>query len=68
MDFISCIFGLGGKFSNKKTTSDLSPECIKIIKLKEEIQILLQGDKYIPKSEYAEVIPTYKDTVQNFMV
>lgn len=68
MDFISRIFGLGEKFSNKKTTSDLNPECIKIIKLKEEIQMLLQGDKYIAKSEYAEVTPTYKDTVEYFRV
>jgi len=62
------MFGLYKKFSNKKTTSDLSPECIKITKLKEEIQILLQGDKYIAKSEYAEVAPTYKDTVEYFRV
>ncbi len=68
MDFISHIFGLDKKFSNKKTMSGLNSECIKITKLKEEIQILLQGDKYIAKSEYAEVIPTYKDTVEYFRV
>ncbi len=68
MSFISRILGLGEKLSNKKATSDLSPECIKITKLKEEIQILLQGDKYIARSDYAEVTPTYKDTVEYFRV
>ncbi len=68
MSLISCILALGEKLSNKKATSDLSPECIKITKLKEEIQILLQGDKYIARSDYAEVTPTYKDTVEYFRV
>ncbi len=68
MSLISRILALGEKLSNKKATSDLSPECIKITKLKEEIQILLQGDKYIARSDYAEVTPTYKDTVEYFRV
>lgn len=68
MSLISRILALCEKLSNKKATSDLSPECIKITKLKEEIQILLQGDKYIARSDYAEVTPTYKDTVEYFRV
>lgn len=68
MSLISRILALGEKLSNKKATSDLSLECIKITKLKEEIQILLQGDKYIARSDYAEVTPTYKDTVEYFRV
>ena len=68
MDFISRILGFGNKLSRKKTTSDLSPECVRITELKEEINALLRGVKYIAKSEYKEVIPTYKDTVEYFRV
>lgn len=68
MDFISRILSFGEKFSRKKVVSDLSPECIRITKLKNEILSLLRGDKYIAKREYANVIPEYKDTVDYFRV
>ncbi len=68
MDFISRLMIFREKLSRKKTISDLSPECIKIMELKEEIHALLRGVKYIAKSEYSEVIPAYKDTVEYFRV
>lgn len=68
MDFISRIFSFTDTLLHKKTISDLSPECIKIMELKEEIYALLRGIKYIAQSEYSEVIPTYKDTVEYFRV
>ncbi len=68
MDFISRIVSFGEKLSRKKTISDPSPECLKIMELREEINALLKGLKYVAKSEYAEVLPTYKDTVEYFRV
>lgn len=68
MDFISRIVSFGEKLSHKKTISDPSPECLKIMELKEEINALLKGLRYVAKREYAEALPTYKDTVDYFRV
>lgn len=68
MDFISRILSFGDKLSRKKTISNLSPECVRIIELREEINALLKGIDYVAKSEYNELIPTYKDIVEYFRV
>ncbi|MDD3140315.1 MAG: UvrD-helicase domain-containing protein [Lachnospiraceae bacterium] len=68
MDFISRILSFGDKLSRKKSISELSPECVRIIELRKEIGVLLKGNDYVAKSEYNELIPTFKDTVEYFRV
>lgn len=68
MDFISRILSIGDKLSWKKPISELSPECVRIIELRKEIGVLLKGNDYVAKSEYNELIPTFKDTVEYFRV
>lgn len=68
MGFISRIFRFSEKLSGKKTISELSPECVRILELRKEINTLLLGNDYIAKSEYIDLIPAFKDTAEYFRV
>lgn len=68
MDFISRILNFSDKLSRKKPNTDLSPECARIIELRKEIDSLLTEKDYVAKSEYIELIPDFKDTVEYFRV
>lgn len=68
MDFISRIMSFGEKLARKKNVSDPSSEYLKIMELKEEVSALLRGIKYVARSEYQEMLPSYKDSVEYFRV
>lgn len=68
MDIFSRVMRFGEKLGRKKIQSEPSSECIRLYELQDEINALLKGDNYVARSEYAEVIPTYKETVEFFRV
>ena len=68
MDFFSRIISLGEKLGRKKTTFNPSEECLKIKTFNEEVNLLLSGIKYVAKSEYAAMVPAYKETIDFFRV
>ncbi len=68
MDFFSRIVSLGEKLGCIKTTINQSEECLKIKTFNEEVNLLLSGIKYVAKSEYAAIIPAYKETIDFFRV
>ncbi len=61
------MMSLGEKFGRKKF-SEPSSECIKICKLQDEINKLLNGESYVARSQYAEMLPAYKENVEFFRV
>lgn len=67
MNFFSRMMSLGEKFGRKKI-SEPSSECIKICKLQDEINKLLNGESYVARSQYAEMLPAYKENVEFFRV
>lgn len=68
MDFFSRMMSFGEKLGRKKIKSEQSPECIRIYELQDELNTLLKGTKYVARSEYAEIIPAYKELVEFFRV
>lgn len=62
MDFFSRIMSFGEKLGQKKIKSEPSSECIRIYELQDEINALLKGNNYVARSEYAEVMPVYKES------
>ena len=68
MDFFSRVMSFGEKLGRKKIKPEPSSECIRIYKLQDEINALLKGNHYVARSEYAEIIPVYKDIVEYFRV
>ena len=68
MDFFSRVMSFGEKLGRKKIKSEPSSECIRIYELQDELNALLKGAKYVARSEYAEIIPAYKELVEFFRV
>ncbi len=68
MNLISRILNIADKLPQKKIISELNPECEKLIELRKEIDILLNSNVYVAKSEYLGLIPIYKDTIEYFRV
>ena len=68
MDFFSRIISLGKKLGRKEIKTEPSSECLKIYELQNRIEILLKGINYVARSEYAQLIPEYKETVEFFRV
>jgi hypothetical protein len=68
MDFFSRIINLGKKLGRKEIKTEPSSECLKIYELQNRIEILLKGINYVARSEYAQLIPEYKETVEFFRV
>ncbi len=68
MDFFSRIISFNEKLGLKKTVLNPGEECLKIMTFKEEVSVLLSGINYVAKSEYSEMIPAYKETVEFFRV
>lgn len=68
MNFFSRILNFGEKLGRKKTKFEPSSECIKIYELQDEINALLKGNHYVARSEYAEIVPAYKEIVEFFRV
>ncbi len=68
MDFISRLLSFRTKLTSKNAILEQSPECIKVKDLEKQIQKLLQKEKYVAKSEYADIISNQKDTVAFFRV
>ena len=58
----------GEKLGRKKIKAEPSSECIRIYELQDELNALLKGTEYVARSEYAEIIPVYKDIVEYFRV
>lgn len=68
MDFFSRMMSFGEKLGRKKSKSESSSECIKIYELQDKLNALIKGTKYVARSEYAEIIPVYKEIVDFFRV
>lgn len=68
MDFFSRMMSLGQKLGRKKIKPESSSECIRIYQLQDEINALLKGNNYVARSEYAEIIPVYKEIIEFFRV
>lgn len=68
MDFFSRIIRMGEKLGQKKTAFELSEECLRINSFNDEVNALLSGIRYVAKSEYAAMIPDYKETIDFFRV
>lgn len=62
------MMSFGEKLGRKKIKSELSSECKRIYKLQDEINALLEGNHYVARSEYAEIIPVYREVVEFFRV
>ena len=58
----------GKKRAQQKIKPEPSSECIRIYELQDELNALLKGTEYVARSEYAEIIPVYKDFVEYFRV
>lgn len=68
MEFFSRMMNLSKKLRQKRREFEPSSECIRIYKLQDEINAVLKGTHYVARSEYAEIIPVYKETVEFFRV
>ena len=68
MDFFSRMVSFGEKLGRKKIKSEPSSECIRIYELQDELNALLKGTNYVARSEYSDLIPEYKETVEFFRV
>ncbi|MFV0466374.1 MAG: UvrD-helicase domain-containing protein [Lachnospiraceae bacterium] len=68
MDFFSRIVSFREKFIGKKITTELNPECQMILDLGNQIQTLLNNNRYIAKSEYTDLVSSKKETVDFFKV
>ena len=62
------MMSFGEKLGRKKIKAEPSSECIRIYELQDELNALLKGTEYVARSEYAEIIPVYKDIVEYFRV
>lgn len=68
MDFFSRVMSFGEKLGRKKIKLEPSSECIRIYDLQYELNALLEGTNYVARSEYAEIIPAYKEIIEFFRV
>ena len=68
MDFLSRILRLGEKLGQKKINLEPSSECRKLREFQEKLDSLLEGKNYVARSEYSDLIPEYKETVEFFRV
>lgn len=68
MNFISRILQFHETLINQKKNSVKDSECVRILELMDKIHILFSKDSYIAKSDYLNMIPEYKETVEYFKV
>ena len=66
--FFSRIMGLSKKLGRNQESFASSEQYLKIIAFNDEVNALLGGVRYIAKSEYATMLPKYKEAIDYFRV